>query len=175
MNNLDWTKAPKGATHRDTLLNRWCNAKGWWSLNGIYEECLNNEWGRDTRYIARPESKSQWDGLGMPPVGTVCEYRNGSGTEWHLCTIKYVLAGDVCGYPDAWRAVIWSSYLKADHVAHSTSFEFRPTKTNEERYRQLCIAEALQALSEDNFDAREVLGELYDAGTTEGQRESIFV
>lgn len=66
---------------------------------------LDNAPSREHRtyelHIGAPIQPS-WNGEGLPPVGTVCEYTKPSLTEWTQCTIDYVGASfvvyrDCCG------------------------------------------------------------------------------
>ena len=71
----DWTKAHKDATHWDSHMWRFCNEFGYFGFRG--EFCLldTHRWGTD-RYTPRPvgsDKASDWNGTGLPPVGTVCE------------------------------------------------------------------------------------------------------
>jgi hypothetical protein len=83
MEQIDWDKAPEGATHWDTGVNY--RVAGWMKLDdGIWywwpvkdAKCdkkwhasLNQHSLKSEDFIARPSS---WSGTGLPPVGTVCE------------------------------------------------------------------------------------------------------
>lgn len=87
--NVDWSKAPEGATH-------WAPAKGMMCASFMKyeggkwycETVSGRNWTADntnddhTRYIARPTA---WTGSGLPPVGTVCEWRQ--GLQWERIEI----------------------------------------------------------------------------------------
>lgn len=80
---IDWSKAPAHATH-------WCPgnaviAEGWiYNVGGEFYSCYADsglehipefpEW-RKGRLIPRP-TQQPWTGDGMPPVGTVCEFKS---------------------------------------------------------------------------------------------------
>jgi hypothetical protein len=88
--NIDWSKAPKGATHCTPVEDQPNRRPVFWRVvAGIARECwaMENDFSevRDhfrysdagcqafipDRSVARPWS---WGGEGLPPVGTVCEF-----------------------------------------------------------------------------------------------------
>lgn len=69
--NIDWSKAPEGATHYDSHFSLFCNKDGYWNSSGIWTTDPNqNGWGT-RRYLSIPGKT--WTGAGLPPVGTVCQ------------------------------------------------------------------------------------------------------
>ncbi|MFB4491250.1 hypothetical protein ACE3KB_06150 [Enterobacter hormaechei subsp. oharae] len=46
---------------------------------------------REQYEAAIASSKPEWDGVGLPPVGTECEYSLNAGRTWFKCKIDYVL------------------------------------------------------------------------------------
>lgn len=66
---IDWSKAPEGATHYDRDFALFCCESGWWYESGEYRSGKNVDWGTN-RYISLPFA---WDGESIPPVGVVCE------------------------------------------------------------------------------------------------------
>ncbi|NLY14577.1 MAG: hypothetical protein GXZ10_13300 [Gammaproteobacteria bacterium] len=98
----------------------------------------------------------EWDGSGLPQIGTVCEYLFAEGDEWRKCKIvAYYLANVV-----------------AIDVIHNSAVLlrvglFRPIKTPE----QIAAEERLHAIDEMADLARrggstfkEMMSALYDAG-----------
>lgn len=88
---IDWSKAPEGATHWAPATDRFFPSfmkleNGQW----FCQKANGRGWAIDTsndcscRYIPRP---SPWSGEGLPPVGTVCEYQVRGYGEWHRATI----------------------------------------------------------------------------------------
>lgn len=77
MSQIDWSKAPEGATHHhaqtQAVSEHW-RKDGFFCNVGFEQE----GWQEDSfplplsRYTAR---KEVWNGEGLPPVGTVCEYK----------------------------------------------------------------------------------------------------
>lgn len=85
MKEIDWSKAPHGATHfrHDDPKSPWRMLK-----DGVWHAWFGGEWMTVTTaaehfYIARPA----WSGEGLPPVGTVCEFL--SGGHWFEVEVKY--------------------------------------------------------------------------------------
>ncbi len=84
--SIDWNTAPEGATHwepRGTVFGEgwmkkagnewsyWLEGSEVWA--GVWADCFVSA-EREATFEARP--KEAWDGQGLPPVGTVCEYNN---------------------------------------------------------------------------------------------------
>lgn len=80
MSKIDWDKAPEGATHYLAAGNenaRWRDLSGekWRFFNladgNWHQHCFSSdELLKRSELIARPA----WNGEGLPPVGTVCEW-----------------------------------------------------------------------------------------------------
>lgn len=82
LTEVDWSKAPEGATH----YNAECTCP-WlketppsyfdhWDWIEYGPHAYENHF---SRAIKRPQ---EWDGSGVPPVGTICEYLSKSGVSW---------------------------------------------------------------------------------------------
>lgn len=78
--NIDWSKAPKGATHWEPssprIFGSWMKNEGdswfWWDeIGGKWRPSYTISEQRMGTFEARPQET--WDGKGLPPVGTVCE------------------------------------------------------------------------------------------------------
>ena len=106
----------------------------------------------------------QWDGSGIPPVGTVCEYRLNDGA-WCMCKITYMLSGTDDSF------VAWCDHLGIDQFLTFTSkhykLQLRKIKTPE----QIAEEERLHAIDEMSALAhrggctyKDVMSALYDAG-----------
>lgn len=106
--SIDWSKAPEGATHWEPSGPDF--NKGWMKKEG-------NEWfywgegakkwfkgklfcnvsaEREATFEARPQES--WDGQGLPPVGTVCEYRHLIWPEYRPCEIRYISEESLVAY-----------------------------------------------------------------------------
>ncbi len=103
--SIDWTKAPEGATHYQPESRgfhaAWFRLQGgearemWVVIPGgalehiidptAFDESMQN-------LIARPVEPATWNGKGLPPVGTVCEYRCHDSCEPNVWTAVHVLA-----------------------------------------------------------------------------------
>ncbi|MEZ1597287.1 hypothetical protein [Pseudomonas aeruginosa] len=128
--SIDWNTAPEGATHwepRGSLyLEGWMRKVGnkwsYWAegrkvwVSGTPGCYVSAE--REATFEARPQEA--WDGQGLPPVGTVCEYRCHDSCEPKDWTVVHVLAHanhgsdtamllaeDVSGEPGTMYGRIW--------------------------------------------------------------------
>ncbi|HBO0862817.1 hypothetical protein KKY53_14725 [Pseudomonas aeruginosa] len=106
--SIDWSKAPEGAnkagfTGHDNYLqfyripgmfgdyDFWSEKRGW--CGNDFPTCANH-------LFERP-AKVEWDGQGLPPVGTVCEYRHMIWPEYRPCEIRYISEESLVAYDDA--------------------------------------------------------------------------
>lgn len=168
LKEVDWDKAPEGSTHynedcthpwlKETPPSYFVENKGVWreySKSRHCEEHFNDA-------VKRPH---EWDGSGVPPVGTVCEYRLNEYDIWFKCEIKYVLSGTNDCF------VAWCDHLGTDNFLSFSSnrykLQLRKIKTPE----QLAEEEKLHAIDEmmavGSWQSRafkEVASALYDAG-----------
>ena len=83
--NIDWSKAPEGATHWDKGINNrvagWMKLEDgvwyWWPAANAFScpkkwhASLNQHMIQTEGFVERP---APWTGEGPPPVGTVCEW-----------------------------------------------------------------------------------------------------
>ncbi|WP_033997134.1 hypothetical protein [Pseudomonas paraeruginosa] len=106
--SIDWTKAPEGATHWEP--KSYYFAEGWmrkvgneWSFWSEASESwvrgtltCNVSAEREATFEARPQEP--WNGQGLPPVGTVCEYKYTHWPEYHKCEIRYISAASLIVY-----------------------------------------------------------------------------
>lgn len=97
--DIDWSKAPEGATHFDTAEYRIKSFMkledgAWYFWPPMSSEPSWGYWGADGvdsdtgPFVARP-TDSKWNGEGLPPVGTVCELRAHKLNEWGRAVIKF--------------------------------------------------------------------------------------
>ncbi|AVE32265.1 hypothetical protein [Pseudomonas aeruginosa] len=129
--SIDWSKAPEGATHWEPRGPDF--GEGWMKKEGnewFYWGEGTNKWfkgklscnvsaEREATFEARPQDT--WDGQGLPPVGTVCEYRCHDNIcepkDWtvvhvlahanHGSDTAMLLAEDVSGEPGTMYGRIW--------------------------------------------------------------------
>lgn len=179
--SIDWTKAPEGATHyqpesRD-FHAAWFRLQGgkaremWVVIPGgalehiidptAFDESMQN-------LIARPAEPATWNGKGLPPVGTVCEWHgpNSDGPDgWVYTESKVVAYTDDGLFICMQKPSFWPVVQRIDDC------EFRPIRTPEqiaaeEREKAALEMAALMSGHDDRSkDCFKVLGEiLYDAG-----------
>lgn len=95
MEEIDWSKAPEGATHyHPKMASPWLRIKAG-SPQYHHPECGWQNYGSEcagfahiAEAVARPaEQESAWTGASLPPVGTVCEFL--SGGHWFEVEVKY--------------------------------------------------------------------------------------
>lgn len=184
MEEIDWDKAPEGATHfvkactgfnwhrHDTSGDFYTNGNGVWHPSDFGASDWEATYGPNL-FIARPINKV-WNGEGCPPVGTICEYTLGISLIWYECEVKYHLAGYGIKEMGEWAVVIHCPHLGYDQVFEELDgrIKFRPIKTPE----QITAEERKAALDEmvygacgcepdgGNTSAFIVCGLLYDAG-----------
>ncbi|MGK7130894.1 hypothetical protein [Pseudomonas aeruginosa] len=187
--SIDWTKAPEGAnkagfTGPDNYLQfyripgRFGDYDYWSENNGLrgtdFPTCAN-------QLFERP-AKVEWDGQGLPPVGTVCEFAGGThSTEDpfdkdlregdHVTIIAHFKDGDLDLAAFTFNPQVRNHDRGTACVEQGAYGCFRPLRTPEqiaaeEREKAALEMAALMSGHEDRSkDCFKVLGEiLYDAG-----------
>ena len=159
MSNVDWSKAPEGATHYvagcgffKTDLAGWfvCDdgEKVW--RKTLYESPENFSWWGNA--VQRPAAP-QWNGEGLPPVGAVVEW---------LSPVYGWLGGRVVGHDGAVAVISHNDGYTGCHP-----HEARPIRTPEQlaaEAREKAINE-MRHIAEHDAHSRAVdYGALYDAG-----------
>ncbi|ERW65336.1 hypothetical protein [Pseudomonas aeruginosa] len=163
--SIDWNTAPEGATHwepRGIVFGEgwmkkagnewsyWLEGSEVWA--GVWADCFVSA-EREATFEARP--KEAWDGQGLPPVGTVCEYRHMIWPEYRPCEIRYISEESLVAYDDAQEQL----YRTCDML-------FRPIRTPE----QIAAEEREKAVGDMAMSIQGVpyqyptLYALYDAG-----------
>ncbi|OZO23838.1 hypothetical protein [Pseudomonas aeruginosa] len=155
--SIDWSKAPEGTTHYHIAedINPWRKIEGtvayehysgkWLRVNSFNEGCMPGY------YVPIPQET--WDGQGLPPVGTVCEYRHMIWPEYRPCEIRYISEESLVAYDDAQEQF----YRTCDML-------FRPLPTPEQiaaEEREKAIEE--MCFAEETLTVRQAKA-LYDAG-----------
>lgn len=164
--NIDWNRAPEGATHWDPVDENWLRqfnevALGWlsgkgWSRKGWqYPDDLSIM----PRLIARPV----WDGIGNPSAGVKCEIHviGMPLHQWEERTVLFLGAYHLC-YADS-AGDEWCAPL--------SELQFRPIGTA----KQIALAEerskAIAQMVDDTniltgiMSNRQIMAsQLYDAG-----------
>lgn len=124
----------------------------------------------------KSEAAPAWVGVGLPPIGTVCEYHVGNGP-WFKGEIRYLIS-PISGQPK--EVVLFASHLKGEQVGVIGTGEgevsFRPICTPEqisaeEREREIELA--VQMINQKPFcqnsiavqnGIRHAVGEMIAAG-----------
>ncbi|WP_305826884.1 hypothetical protein [Pseudomonas aeruginosa] len=166
--SIDWDKAPEGTTHYHIGedINPWRKIEGtvayehyrgkWLRVNSFNEGCMPG-------YYA-PIPQETWDGQGLPPVGTVCEWHESDG--WAYTESKVV------AYTDDGLFVCMQKPGRRPEVLRIDNFEFRPVRTleqiaAEEREKAIDAMLDLDPPHENGLgltSRRQFCETLYDAG-----------
>lgn len=170
MQEIDWSKAPEGASHYyGHLANPWLmeNSSGrvyFWTINGVWEAYPYHAAGKAhiRSAIPRPaEQPATWTGEGLPPVGAPVEAMCTAKTkarDWFPAEVKYISP----------YTVVLTDYsteeLDGEFVAHPATLVFRPIPTPE----QIAAEErekAIQEMTDIGIHAKTRWAEaIYDAG-----------
>jgi len=98
-----------------------------------------------------------WTGEGLPPVGTVCEWKEKTGFQWVAATILFITESSVvCQRSDGFE---WQMLTKRT--------VFRPIRTPEQiaaEVREKAVQNMLSAVSFTGASNREIFRQLYDLG-----------
>jgi hypothetical protein len=161
---IDWSKAPKDATHCDETNGRWYkNEADVWKFYYVCSWIAGcNRPGFGAELTPRPDA-AVWRGPqdGLPPVGTVCEYKLGNGN-WFKCEI---ISHN--------RLVIKCPHLETDNgeglqILGNHEAIFRPIQSDRDR----AIEEMLkvkETIYGGNDMERRQMAALYDAGYRKGE------
>ncbi len=158
--SIDWSKAPEGTTHYHIAedINPWRKIEGtvayehfrgkWLRVNSFNEGCMPGY------YVPIPQET--WNGQGLPPVGTVCEYRHMIWPEYRPCEIRYISEESLVAYDDAQEQF----YRTCDML-------FRPVRTLEQiaaEEREAGISDMQTITDGAGPTVYAKLSALYDAG-----------
>ena len=130
--NIDWSKAPEDATHYspggDDYSSYWVKWVGS-ELHGWLVR-FDTSWSRlvaqekdhhqISMHVERPKKQEAWDGVGLPPVGTVCDM--------HLDDFGWI-TGTVVVHIDLDEPTAVAH--NGEEVFHGNASDFRPIKTAE--------------------------------------------
>lgn len=164
--NIDWSKAPEGATHWDPvdrnhlrqlgeITQCWIEAEQSWTCKGWqYPDDLSTM----PRLIKRPA----WNGEGLPPVGTVCEYKPSQlAGEWkEVEVIAHFMS-----------KIMVAAFIPTGDgiktVSQAIARCFRPLRTAEQiaaEEREKAVHEILSHMRGVDRDKVEMAMSIYDAG-----------
>lgn len=187
MTQIDWSKAPEGATHygpavEGEWLECWhknVNGKwlGWLTDGDTRWSTAGNSNSRIKQFIPRPQ---EWTGSGLPPVGTVCEF-NGAGAAcpydpWHpdlkdgdhVTIIAYF--NDSVGEIAAFTFKARNENIASIQVEQARPGAFRPIRTPaqlaaEEREKAIeFMMQMTSSLGHSDVSKKILFGEMYDKG-----------
>lgn len=152
MNEIDWSKAPEGATHYDTPFGLFCNANGYWDDYGWVEDDDQNEWGT-YRYIERPH----WTGEGLPPVGAVVEW---------FSPVYGWLGGRVVGHDGIVSVISHNDGYTGCHLHALRTIRTHEQLAAEQREKAVgeMLVDALGPGAGSNYLETYMMQRLYDAG-----------
>lgn len=171
-------KVPEGATHwqessSDCYMafikkNKKGEASSLYFVNDEGNECFHyelvlNEWMSDKGIIScevscddieLPEAQ-EWNGEGLPPVGTVCEVNIGATDVFEVATIMYIS-----------NQIVISSVGGHEFSSQASITKFRPLKTQQEKDREAFVECVKQLLPKSDTDDLILSGKLFDLGFT---------
>jgi hypothetical protein len=76
------------ANHNPDAMGR---LNGFAQLRGLpVFETVTDSWCDRINAMQVAEPAPEWDGEGLPPVGTICETRTRNGGEWEVCKIHFI-------------------------------------------------------------------------------------
>lgn len=92
MKEIDWSKAPEGATHWTPESDVVCpflredNGVWFWWSDSSWVPFYGTSWNSQLLGIVKRPSLSPWNGTGLPPVGTVCIVKP-HNTQWGFSSV----------------------------------------------------------------------------------------
>lgn len=110
---------------------------------------------------AQREPIMTWDGVGLPPVGTECEYSLNGGGNWWNCKIAYIVGTQgIVMLCDVFEGVQY-----VDFTTYEGKLKFRPFRSEADKNRSAAIEEMRKIVTNYNkTDVIHAIGQLYDAG-----------
>jgi hypothetical protein len=160
--NIDWSKAPEGATHATKEDSSWYrNNNGTWyfyheSNRGWVLSGCSEEW-REVHLIARPAVVA-WRGPqdGLPPVGTIC-WLSMCMNQGDNVQITYIGDGVFC---------YKKQHTGKEFSGLTASALFRPIRSERDKVIDEMVAISIQ--KGNSLTRRELVEVLYDAGYRKG-------
>ena len=170
MNEIDWSKAPEGATHYFPSTEEWYLAG-----NGCAPLVWTGMWckafqfsQREHKCVQRPTTQS-WSDEGLPPVGVVCEagIPHTSGANGENRSIVWIEGRVIAYHEIKGRQYAW--FAEDDGFYPPAVLEFRPIRTPEQiaADEREAACEAMLQIAKarrPDPDVYEAIATLYDAG-----------
>ena len=173
-----WETAPEGAQaflDRTHFVKWEGRQEYWWDDKDGWEYAGGANWSREMyrthwlnfELIERPDfnekeegMSKEWDGKGVPPVGTICEsagtFQGNNEWEWGECEIKYVSENVV-----VWK---WNHQPSGQEcTAYTHAARFRPLKkelTIEEKMLDAWKRQSLD-FQIDNLETEAKIGDVF--------------
>jgi hypothetical protein len=152
MKEIDWSKAPEGATHF------WHgNGHFYTELHGkfyladrINHGSVNSPLSWIAQLVARPSPA--WSGEGLPPVGTVCEYQR--VRDWVKVEVFAIKPNENGSY------TVLFTYESGAWAGCASPFSFRPIRTPEQiaaEEREAAIGDMALLIHQESHCASEPL------------------
>lgn len=140
MNDIDWTKAHKDATHWDALGEVFRNSTGFWSTkrgNEYYVELPSHD-KRDLsidRYIARPVEKPVFtqamaDAGELPNVGMECNFDTSFFTDKNS-------NNGICEIIAYFKDKVWINIINFECVININVIDFKPIDTRSDKEKAI--------------------------------------
>lgn len=166
--NIDWSKAPEGATHYQHddgghWLASWIKKGESDVLMSMLDDGEDTKWGPGGLFSKKksfliPRPAPQWNGEGLPPVGIPVEWSEWLDGKYQVVTVLAYAGGDAWIQPDGKPSMIVGSPAG-----------FRPIKTPakiaaEERETAIEAIDALINSRMGSLNVRELAAAIHDAG-----------
>ena len=144
--NIDWSKAPEGATHKDPDTDCFYKiVKDVWHLiygdgESFVSASIYNGETKPSDLIERPNKQEAWGGEGLPPVGTVCDM--------HIDDFGWI-TGTVVVHIDLDEPTAVAH--NGEEVFHGNASDFRPIKTSDQvaaEEREKAISDMMEVTSD---------------------------
>ena len=121
--NIDWSKAPEGATHYRRYRH---GMYPWYRITAEGKEYWNGAIWEKSIVISgaglEPRPALEWNGEGLPPVGTVCEFQNSVGS-WVAVEVTAIARKGIC---------LAQPGRDGESYACQVTSKFRPIRTPEQ-------------------------------------------
>lgn len=168
---IDWSKAPEGATHylpeSEDYFASWIKPGFSMREESQLDWVEDDHNGAEHLHVARPKV---WNGEGLPPAGTVCEFRVKKSrvvSEFEKVRVQYLSEYTFVGL-----RLNPKNGAETEVICHPSTANFRPIRTAEQieaDNREASIAEMVSSAIYQSHaitpaQAKITCGRLYDAG-----------
>lgn len=179
MSQIDWSKAPEGATHFTPAKREHHRPVFWKVVDGVARKawCMSDDCSRvDEIFTYGPDgcigfnmddavsihaTPAPWDGTGLPPVGTVCDYNSRDSLGYAYDAPKRVT---VFGTDGDYAAIRGDGFRCWVPVAHLLPLRTPEQLAAEEREKAICEMASIIGAPLCQLTATQIIEKLYDAG-----------